>query len=149
MIGEGGEPREGSEGVEEVLVEVDGEGAMEDEFRQEQQLEKAKMKIFRGEKYNKRGVLIKEVSSVIFKSVSTDAIEKSTIAAVQKILPLGGRLRLTDVRSRIGRVQRSSPTVERSSRGERRGKQSEGEEGEEAVDLRDVLNRKKEKGSER
>ena len=46
--GEGGEAREGSEGVEEVLVEVDEEGAMDDEFRQEQQLEKAKKKLSRG-----------------------------------------------------------------------------------------------------
>ena len=55
----------------------------------------------------------------------------------------------TDIRmSRIGRVQRSS-RVERRSRGgrtERRGRESEGEE---EVDLRDVLNKKKEKSSER
>ena len=78
-------------------------------------------------------------------------MEKSTIAAVQKVLPLGGRLRLTDVRARIGRVQRSLG-AERRSRGERRGgresEEGEGEEDEE-VDLRDVLNRKKEKPSER
>jgi hypothetical protein len=84
-------------------------------------------------------------------SVFPDAMEKSTIAAVQKVLPLGGRLRLTDVRTRLGRVQRSSG-AERRSRGERRGgKESEeraGEEDEE-VDLRDVLNKKKEKPSER
>lgn len=76
-------------------------------------------------------------------------MEKSTIAAVQKVLPLGGRLRLTDVRARIGRVQRSSGS-ERRSRGERRGgRESEEEEEDEEVDLRDVLNRKKEKPSER
>ena len=53
VIGDGGEAREGSEGVEEVLVEVDEEGAMVDEFRQEQQLEKTKKKLSRGkiEKY--------------------------------------------------------------------------------------------------
>jgi hypothetical protein len=76
-------------------------------------------------------------------------MEKSTIAAVQKVLPLGGRLRLTDVRTRLGRVQRSSG-VERRSRGERRGgKGSEEREEDEEVDLRDVLNKKKEKPSER
>ena len=45
---EAGEGREGSVGVEEVLVEVEEEGAMVDEFRQEQQLEKTKRKQFRG-----------------------------------------------------------------------------------------------------
>ena len=78
-------------------------------------------------------------------SMFTDAIEKSTIAAVQKVLPLRGRLRLTDARARIGRVQRSSSGAEQR----RREKGSEGEGGEEEVDLRDVLNRKKEKSSER
>ena len=79
-------------------------------------------------------------------SMFTDAIEKSTIAAVQKVLPLRGRLRLTDARARIGRVQRSSSGAEQRRR---REKGSEGEGGEEEVDLRDVLNRKKEKSSER
>ena len=45
---EAGEGREGSVGVEEVLVEVEEEGTMVDEFRQEQQLEKTKRKKFRG-----------------------------------------------------------------------------------------------------
>ena len=85
-------------------------------------------------------------------SIFSDAIEKSTIAAIQKVLPLGGRLKLTDVRTRIGRVQRSSG-AERKGRGgrtERRGRENEGEgEEEEEVDLRDVLNKKKEKSSER
>ena len=53
LIGEAGEEGEAggaSEGVEEVLVEVDGEGDMVDEFRREQQLEKTKKKLFRGKK---------------------------------------------------------------------------------------------------
>ena len=50
VICEDGEAREGSEGVEEVLVEVDREGAMDDEFRQEQQLEKTKKKLSRGKR---------------------------------------------------------------------------------------------------
>ena len=32
-------------------------------------------------------------------SLCTDAMERSTLAAVQKVLPLGKRLRLSDVRS--------------------------------------------------
>ena len=54
------------------------------------------------------------------------------------------------MRTRIGRVQRSSGAErrDRGGRAERRGRESEVEE-EEEVDLRDVLNKKKEKSSER
>ena len=72
-------------------------------------------------------------------------MEKSTIAAVQKVLPLGGRLKLTDVRSRLGRVQRSLTATGIGGGGRAEGRESEEEES----DLRDLLNKKKEKNNER
>ena len=65
VICEDGEAREGSEGVEEVLVEVDREGAMDDEFRQEQQLEKTKKKLSRGKKNTKFNPLLSLFLSTI------------------------------------------------------------------------------------
>ena len=65
VICEDGEAREGSEGVEEVLVEVDREGAMDDEFRQEQQLEKTKKKLSRGKKYVRSNPLLSLCPSLL------------------------------------------------------------------------------------
>lgn len=84
----------------------------------------------------------------------TDKIEQSTIAAVKKILPLSGRVRLAGVRtSKSSKVQRSPVAGKTRESGEEGEGEGEGEEqekkDEEEIDLREIINRKSKKNSER
>ena len=71
---------------------------------------------------------------------------------MKKVLPLGGRLRLTGLRtSKNGSKVLKSPEKERSKEKSKREDKSDGEEEKEEkeIDLREILNRKNKKGSER
>lgn len=77
-------------------------------------------------------------------------MEKSTIAAVKKVLPLGGRLKLAGVRTSKNRKVKRSPVTERSRQGgDKEEKEEKDEDEEKEIDLREIINKKNKKNSER
>ena len=87
-------------------------------------------------------------------SCCLDAIEKTTLAAVKKVLPLDRRLRLTDSRTtKNNKVKRLSAIARLGERKEEEEKGGDGEErseeSETEVDLREIINKKSKKNIER
>ena len=70
---------------------------------------------------------------------------------MKKVLPLGGRLKLAGVRTSKNRKVKRSPVAERSQeRGDLEEQEEEKDEDKEKeIDLREIINRKNKKSSER